>query len=259
MSETEIHSTAIVDPKAELDSDVVIGPYAIVESNVQIGKGSKIGPRAMIAWGSRLAENVTVHHGATLGTVPQDLKFGGEETVLKIGANTVIREFATLNRGTEWSFETVVGANCLLMAYSHIAHDCHLGDNVIIANSVQMAGHVFIHDHAIVSGNTVIHQFVRVGEHAMIGGGFRVPQDVVPYALMGGYPLKVRGLNLVGLKRRGFRSDQMKPLRETFRYLFFSDLNTSQALEKVASKVEQTAEVKKVLEMIESSERGIIK
>jgi UDP-N-acetylglucosamine acyltransferase len=259
MKQTRIHPTALVDPKAELDYEVEVGPYAIIEDNVQIGRGVVIGPRALIAWGSRLAEDVKVHHCATLGTAPQDLKFGGEESVLKIGTGTVIREFATLNRGTEWSHETVVGKNCLLMAYSHVAHDCHLGDNVIIANSVQMAGHVFIHNHAIVSGNTVIHQFVRIGEHSMIGGGLRVPQDVVPYALMGGYPLTVKGLNLVGLKRRGFSTDRLKPLKEAYKFLFFSNLNTTQAMQKILAEVEQTEEVKKMVEMVESSERGIVK
>jgi len=259
MPEQSIHPTAIIDPNAELDSSVKVGPYAIIEDDVVIKAGTIIGPRALIASGTRLDENVTIHHCATVGTLPQDLKFGGQRTILKVGEGTVIREYVTVNRGTDWSGETVVGKNCFLMAYSHVPHDAHLGDNVVLANSVQMAGHVTIGDYVTIGGGTVIHQFVRIGSHAMIGGGLRVPMDVIPFSLMGGYPLKVMGLNLVGLKRRGFSPEQLKPLREVYRVLFRSGLNTSQALKKAKSEIEQTPEVKYLLDFITSSERGIIK
>jgi UDP-N-acetylglucosamine acyltransferase len=248
-----------VHSKAQLDSTVEVGPYAIIEDDVTIAAGCKIGPRALIASGARLDENVIVHHCATVGTIPQDLKFEGEKTVLKVGAGTVIREYATLNRGTKWSGESVVGKNCLLMAYCHIPHDAHLGDHVIMANSVQMGGHVVLGDYTIIGGGCVVHQFVKIGEHVMIGGGLRVVKDIVPFALAGGYPLKIEGINLIGLKRRGFTPDQINSIRAAYRLLFWSGLNTSQALGKIRAEVEQTKEVLLLLDFISASERGILK
>jgi UDP-N-acetylglucosamine acyltransferase len=255
----QIHQTAIVDSGATIGDHVVIEPYAIIEDNVEIGDGCRIGPHTLVAWGTRLGRNVQIHHGATVGTVPQDLKFGGEETTLHVGDNTIIREYATLNRGTLDRLKTVIGSNCLLMAYSHVAHDCHLGDHVIMANSVNLGGHIEIGDWAIIGGVVPVHQFVRIGAHAMIGGGFRVPQDIVPYAICGGYPLKVMGLNLVGLKRRGFAELTIDTLSKAYRVLFRSKLNTSQAIDRIKSEVELIPEVKLVLDFIESSERGICK
>lgn len=256
---TKIHPTAIVDSGAELGENVEIGPYAIIENNVVIGEGCRIGPQALIASGARLGREVAVHKGAVVGTVPQDLKFGGEETTLEVGDNTVIREYATLNRGTTYHWKTKVGKNCLLMAYSHIAHDCFVGDHVILGNCTALAGHIEMGDYAIISGLVPVHQFVRIGTHSMIGGGFRVPMDIVPYALSGGYPLKVMGLNLVGLKRRGFQPDVLKSLDRAFRIIFRSKLNTTQALTRVKEEVEMIAEVKLLVDFIENSERGICK
>jgi UDP-N-acetylglucosamine acyltransferase len=254
-----IHPTAIVDPKASIDPSVVVGPYAIIEGDVEIASGCRIGPRVLVAEGARLEENVIVHHAATIGTIPQDLKFGGEKTVLKVGAGTVIREYVTMNRGTDWSGQTVVGKNCFFMAYAHVPHDAVIGDNVIAANSVQMGGHVVIGDYAIIGGGTVVHQFTKIGAHVIIGGGLRITQDIVPYSVIGGYPLEVGGVNLIGLKRRGYSLSQLKPLKEAFKFLFKSNLNTSQAVEKIKSELEQTDEIKNLLDFIEKSERGLIK
>lgn len=255
----KIHPTAIVDPGATIGENVEIGPYTIVEDNVQIGDGCHIGPHALIAWGTRLGSDVQVHNGAAVGTIPQDLKFGGEETTLEIGDRTIIREFATLNRGTSDHWKTVIGSDCLLMAYSHTAHDCKIGDHVILVNAVNLAGHIEIGDWAIIGGVVPVHQFVRIGAHAMIGGGFRVPMDIVPYSLCGGYPLQVMGLNHVGLKRRGFSEEVVKTLHRVFRILFRSKFNTSQAVTRIKEEIEMTDEVKLVLDFIAQSERGICK
>ena len=255
---SEIHATAIVSPMAELADDVTVGPHTIIEDNVVIGSGTKIASSVLIASGARLGSGVTVAHGAVVGTVPQDLKFGGEESTLVVGDNTTIREYATLNRGTAERGETTVGRNCLIMAYAHIAHDCVIGDNVILANSVNLAGHIEIDDFAILGGVLPVHQFVKIGAHAMIGGGFRVQQDVCPYALVAGYPLGVVGLNAIGLRRRGFKRETIRTLQEVFKLLFFSRLNTTQALERIRSEIEIIPEVQVILDFIERSDRGLI-
>ncbi len=259
MSTTEVHSTAIVSPGAQLGSDVKVGPYVIIEENTEIGDGTLIGSHALVASGARIGKNVRIHHGAVVGTIPQDLKFGGEDSLLYVGDNTTIREYATLNRGTEWRGFTKVGADCLLMAYSHVAHDCLIGDHVIMANSVNLAGHVEINEWAIIGGVVPVHQFVKIGAHAMIGGGYRVPMDVCPYALCAGYPLKVAGLNRVGLERRDFSPETVAELERVFRVLFRSKLNTTQALVKIKAEFEMTPEIALLVDFVESSERGICK
>jgi len=256
---SNIHSTAIVSSKAELAADITVGPYTIIEENVKIGNGTRIASSALLASGATLGNNVKVHHGAVIGTIPQDLKFGGEVTQVVIGDGTVVREYATINRGTKAYGTTTVGKECLLMAYSHTAHDCILGDSVIMANSVNLAGHVEIGDYAIIGGVVPVHQFVKIGAHAMIGGGFRVQQDVCPYALVAGYPLKVTGINTVGLRRRGFSREIIKVLESAFKLLFFSGLNTSQAVERIKSEIELIPEIQEVLDFIEKSTRGIVK
>lgn len=256
---TNIHQTAVVSPKAEMADDVVIEPFAVIEDDVTIGAGSVIGSTAKIAAGARLGANVKVHHGAVVASVPQDLKFAGEKTTAEIGDGTVVREYATINRGTVDRGQTTIGKNCLLMAYSHVAHDCLIGDNVILANSVNLAGHIEIGDHAILGGVLPVHQFVRIGQHAMVGGGFRVPLDICPYALAGGYPMKIVGLNLIGLRRRGFDREVLKTLQATFKILFFSGLNTSQAVQRITNEIESSPEVQTVLDFIAASERGINK
>jgi UDP-N-acetylglucosamine acyltransferase len=254
-----IHPTALVSPKAEIDIDVQVGPFAIVENDVVVGRRSTIGPRTLLASGTRLGENVQVHNGAVLGTAPQDLKFANEQTTLSVGDNTVIREFATLNRGTANLRETRIGRDCFLMAYTHVAHDCVVGNNVIMANSVHLAGHTEIGDFAVIGGVVPVHQFVRIGEHSIIGGGFRVPMDVCPYSLCGGYPLRVVGLNIIGLRRRGFAPAVITTLQRVFRILFRSKLNTSQAVARIKAEIEPIPEVAKILSVIEHSRRGICK
>jgi UDP-N-acetylglucosamine acyltransferase len=255
----DIHPTAIVHRDAKLADDVSVGPFSIVNEGAQIGAGTKIASHALIDSRTLIGENCSIHHGAVLGTLPQDLKFKGEKTHLVVGEGTTVREYATLNRGTEYRNMTVVGKNCYIMAYAHAAHDCLLGDHVIMANSVNIGGHVEIGDYAIIGGVVPVHQFVKIGAHCIIGGGFRVQKDVCPYALVGGYPLKTMGLNRVGLTRRGFSKETMQVLDQAFRILFKSKLNTSQAVEKIESELEPIPEVKVILDFIAKSERGIVK
>jgi len=253
----DIHQTAIVSPKAELAEDVTVGPYAIIEENVTIDSGCKIGSHALIAPGARIARDVKIHHGVVISTVPQDLKFSGEVTTAEIGERTVIREYATVNRGTEDRHRTVVGADCFMMAYSHVAHDCILGDRVILANSANLGGHVVIDDWAIVGGIVPVHQFVHIGTHAMIGGGFRIPMDVCPYALMGGTPTRVVGVNHIGLARRGFSDETIKVIRTAFRIIFRSKLTTAKAFERIDSELPDIPEIRTIREFFESSKRGV--
>jgi UDP-N-acetylglucosamine acyltransferase len=254
-----IHPSALVSSKAEIADGVTIGPNSIVEDNVTVGEGSVVASSVLLASGAQLGKNVRISHGAVIGTNPQDLKFGGEITRAIIGDNTVVREYVTINRGTKAHGETSIGRDCFVMAYAHVAHDCIVGNNVILANAVNMAGHVEIHDWATIGGVVPIHQFVKIGAHCMVGGGFRVPQDICPFALVGGYPLKVVGINSIGLRRRGFSLERIRTLEQMFKILFFSGLNTSQALERINSEIEKTADVTLVLDFIAKSDRGIIK
>ncbi|MBS1262462.1 MAG: Acyl-[acyl-carrier-protein]--UDP-N-acetylglucosamine O-acyltransferase [Calditrichaeota bacterium] len=250
---------ADVDPGAELGDDVTVGPFAVIEAGAVLGHGCRVGPHAYVTKWARLGNDVQVHNGAVVGSDPQDLKFEGEETTLAVGDRTVIREFATLNRGTNESGSSSVGADCLLMAYTHVAHDCHLGDHVILANSVNMGGHVYIGDWAIVGGLVPIHQFVHIGCHCFIGGGWRVPQDVPPYMLAAGSPLSYRGLNSIGLRRRGFSSENIIALKRAYKLIYRSNLNLTQAVERIHSELEMTSEIGELLRFIEQdSKRGII-
>lgn len=253
-----IHPTAVVDEKAELGEGVRIGPFAVIEANVELGDRVTVGPHVHIAWGARLAEEVQVFTSAVVGHIPQDLKFAGEETTLEIGPRTRIREFCTLHRGTDDRWKTVIGADCLLMDYVHVAHDSVLGDHCILANCVQIGGHVEIGDWAIIGGGTPVHQFCRVGEHAMVGGGYRVVQDVPPFLLVAGEPLRPSGLNSIGLKRRGFADDAISNLKKAYRILFRSKLNMSHAISRVREELPDLPELTRLLAFIESSDRGIV-
>lgn len=254
---TSIHPTALVDPDADLGEDVTVGPFAIVGPRVTVGDGTQIGPRVYIERDTVLGRDCRIAHGAVLGTDPQDLKFQGEATTLEIGDRTVIREFATLNRGTSAAGRTVVGSDCLLMAYTHVAHDCELGNHVILSNAVNMAGHVVLEDYVVVGGVTPIHQFVRIGAHAFIGGGSRVPQDIPPYCRAAGNPPKLYGLNSVGLQRRGFDDGVRTALKAAYRTLFNSDLVLSQALGVAEAEWPDVPEVQHLVSFIRASERGI--
>ena len=259
MSTNIIHPTAIVAAGASLGENIEIGAHAIIEDNVCIDDGCRIDANVLIAGGARLGKNVKVHHGAVLATIPQDLKFGGEPSLLRVGDNTTVREYVTMNRGTIQRGETTVGSDCLMMAYSHVAHDCIIGNHVILANSVNLAGHIEIGDYAILGGLVPVHQFVKIGRHVMIGGGFRIPMDICPFAMCGGYPVKVMGLNVIGLRRRGFAQETLDGLDKAFRILFRSKLNTTQAVEKIKAEVPLIPEVQEVLDFIAASERGICK
>jgi len=254
-----IHNTAQISSKAEIGNDVNIGPFTIIENDVIIGDGTEIKSNVVIASGARIGKNCKIFNGAVLATVPQDLKFKNEKTTLEIGNNTTIREFATLNRGTTDHWKTIIGDNCLLMAYSHVAHDCTLGNNVIIANSVNMAGHVTIEDFVGIGGMVPIHQFVKIGKHTFIGGGFRVPKDVPPYIRAMGEPLRYAGLNSVGLQRKGFSTEALSELKKAYRIFYRSNLTVTKALEKIESDLNQIEEIKDLVRFIKSCERGVIR
>ncbi|MHB9030600.1 MAG: acyl-ACP--UDP-N-acetylglucosamine O-acyltransferase [Candidatus Latescibacterota bacterium] len=253
-----IHPTAVVSPDAELGDNVSIGPHAIIEDNVIIGRGSAIGPGAHISFGARLGEEVKIFSYGIVGSTPQDLKFSGEETTCEVGDRTVIREFATLNRGTSAHRRTVVGSDCLIMAYSHVAHDCIVGDHCILANSATLAGHVTLEDWVIIGGLVPVHQFVRIGCHAMIGGGWRVPKDVPPYTTAAGDPLKPIDINKIGLARRGFSEEAISSLRKAYKILFRSQNDMKTSLAELESLGDLGPEVAHLREFIISSERGVI-
>lgn len=253
-----IHETAIIDESAKLGTDVIVGPYSIIGKDVKIHDGVEIKSHAVISDRTTIGKNSSVFHGAIVGEVPQDLKFKGEETETIIGENTVIREYVTIHRGTSDRWKTVIGNNCLVMAYAHVAHDCFLGNNVILANAVNLAGHVTLEDYATLGGLVPVHQFVRIGAHSYIGGGYRVSKDVPPFILATSEPLKYTGLNVVGLRRRGFTPENRNLIKKAYRILFRSEFNTTQALEKIKSELPQTEEIRAIVDFVEKTERGII-
>ena len=254
---TRIHPTAIVDPSAELGDDVEIGPWAIVGERCTIGDGCSIAARATLERNVRLGKRVRIGIGAVLGGDPQDLKYRGEETWVDIGDDTAVREYATINRGTAHSQTTRVGRGCFLMSYVHLAHDCHLGDHIIISNGTQLAGHVTVEDRATISGLCAVHQFARIGRHSFIGGCSRVSQDVPPFVRAVGNPIKLFGLNSVGLQRSGFDEDALKELKRAYRICFRSDLNLSQGIERARAELAMTPDVQHFLDFIEASQRGV--
>lgn len=252
-----IHPTAIVDASAVIGNDVEIGPWAIIGPRCTLGDGTTIAARASLERNVRLGERVSIGIGAVLGGDPQDLKYRGEETWVDIGDDSSVREYATINRGTAHSLTTRVGRGCFLMSYVHLAHDCHLGDNIIISNGTQLAGHVTIEDRVTISGLCAVHQFSRIGRHAFIGGMSRVPQDVPPFVRAVGNPLKLFGLNSVGLRRSGFEEETLRELKRAYRLCFRSDLNLSQGVERARIEVDQLPEVDQFLSFIEASQRGV--
>ncbi len=255
---SHIDPRADVSSKAEIENGVVVAPFAVIEEDVVIGDGTWIGPHAVVFNGARIGRGCKIFPGASISAPPQDLKYKGEKTTLVIGDRTVVREHATLNRGTSASGTTMIGSDCLLMAYTHAAHDCVIGNHAILANCASLAGHVTLGDYVILGGLTAVHQFVVIGEHTMVGGGLRVTKDVPPYILAGQDPLCFEKLNLVGLRRRGFNEHAVQTLDRAYRLLYRSNLNVSQAVERIRQEVEPTPEVQTLLAFIAASKRGII-
>lgn len=258
MKKTGIHSTAIVSSRAALGERVEVGPFAIIGEGCEVGDDCVIAPRATLERDVKLGTGVKVGIGSVLGGAPQDLKYAGEHTTVEIGDGTVIREFVTINRGTSQSFKTSVGTKCLLMSYVHLAHDCHLGHGVILGNTVQLAGHVTIADRATLSGLSGVHQFVRIGRNAFIGGCSRVSKDIPPFCKAVGNPIRLYGLNGVGLQRNGFPDEVVRELKRAYRLFFRSDLNLSQAMERAESELQQFPEVRELMEFVEGSGRGVV-
>ncbi|NTU67673.1 MAG: acyl-ACP--UDP-N-acetylglucosamine O-acyltransferase [Chlorobiaceae bacterium] len=250
---SSIHATAVIGSGAKLGQGVVVGPYTVIEDDVVIGDGTVVGPHVHLADGARIGNECRISTGAVLSTAPQDLKYAGEKTYLHVGDRTVIRECVTLNRGTKASGQTVVGSDCLIMAYVHAGHDCIIGNNVVIANSVQFGGHCEVGDFVVVGGLAGVHQFVRIGRYSMVGGISRAALDVPPFVMAGGHSsFRYEGLNLIGLKRRGFNPEQLGNIRDVYRLLFQSGLLLNNALDTVRRDLPQTPEVQEILEFFES-------
>ncbi len=258
MTQSNIHPTAIIGPMANIAENVSVGPYSIIADNVTIGSGSKIGNFVTIDSGTEIGSNCSILHNSSIGVPPQDLKYNNEDTKLVIGNNVVIRESCTLNRGTAAHGVTEVGDNCLLMAYVHIAHDCIIGEGVVFANQATLGGHVEIGDWASLGGGVLVHQFCHIGAHAFVGGGFRVVQDVPPFILAAGEPLRYAGINRVGLERRGFDADTRTNIKKAYRILFRSKLTRKIALDKIESDFDNQPEIKQIINFIESSKRNLI-
>lgn len=253
-----IHRTALVDPTAKLGQEVSIGPYAIVGPHVTIGDRASVAAHAVLERNVRIGTGVRVGYGSVLGGDPQDLKYRGEETWVEIGDDTIIREYCTINRGSSATGKTTVGERCFIMTYVHLAHDCAIGNDVILANGIQMAGHVAVDDRAIISGLVPIHQFVRIGTYAFVGGGSRVNQDVPPFTKAVGNPVHLYGLNSVGLQRAGFAAETKLALKRAYRLLFNSDLTVSQGIARARSELPAMPEVETFLRFIEESQRGVL-
>jgi UDP-N-acetylglucosamine acyltransferase len=252
-----IHATAIVSPGASLGRDVEVGPFAMIGPSVVVGDGCRLAARVTLERNVRLGAEVSVGIGSILGGEPQDLKFGGEETWVEVGERTRIREYATINRGTSESGVTSIGAECFVMSYVHLAHDCHIGTGVIIANGTQLAGHVTVQDRAILSGLVAVHQFVTIGAMAFIGGCSRVNQDIPPFVKAVGNPVELYGLNTIGLRRAGYPPETITALKRAYRLFFNSDLNLSQAQERARQELPPLPEVDSLLDFVASSARGI--
>jgi len=255
-----IHPTAIIHPDARLGADVEVGPYAIIGPHVSLGRGSSVGSHAVVEGWTTIGEYNQIFHHSSVGAIPQDLKYKGEETYLKIGDRNIIREFATLHLGTvTGDGETTVGSGNLFMAYSHVAHDCHLGNGIVMANAATLAGHVSVEDNVVLGGLCAVHQFVRIGCNAMIGGGTLVSNDIPPYMIAtgDGRDTKLRGLNLIGLKRRNFSDETIASLKKAYKILVLGKLKLADALAKIRADVPACSEVDYLVTFIETSQRGV--
>ncbi len=248
-----------VHPDAKIADSVVIEPFVTIDKNVEIGEGTRIGSNVTILEGARIGKNVTIFPGAVISAIPQDLKFRGEDTTAIIGDNTVIRECVTVNRGTAAKGKTVVGKNCLIMAYCHVAHDCVVGDHVIMSNAVQLAGEVVVDNYAIIGGGALVHQFCHIGPHVMIQGGALINKDIPPYVKAAREPIAYAGINSIGLRRRNFSSEVIREIQEIDRDLYLSGLNHTDAVERIEAELPATAERDEIVMFVRNSKRGIIR
>ena len=250
---------AFVHPGAKIAQNVVIEPFSTISNNVEIGEGSWIGPNVTIMESARIGKNCSISPGAVISAIPQDLKFNGEDTTAEIGDNTTIRECVTINRGTTSRMKTQIGSNCLIMAYSHVAHDCFVGDHCIFSNNSTLAGHINIGNHVILAGMTAVHQFVTIGDHAFIAGGSLVRKDVPPYVKAAREPLSYVGINSVGLRRRGFVAEKITEIQNIYRLLYQKNYNNAQATEIIEAEMIASPERDEILQFIRNSQRGIMK
>ena len=250
---------AYVHPQAKIAPNVVIEPFVNIEKNVIIEEGTWIGSNVTIMEGARIGKNCEIFPGAVISAIPQDLKYAGEESLVFIGDNTIIRECATVNRATSATGKTVVGDNCLVMAYAHIAHDCYVGNNSIIVNNVALGGHVIIGEYAIIGGLSAVHQFVKIGDHTMISGGSLVRKDVPPFVKAGREPLSFIGINSIGLRRRNFKENEIEEIQNIYRFLYQNNFNNSQALNKIEIEFKASINRDKIIDFVQKSVRGIMR
>lgn len=248
-----------IHPNAKIGNNVEIGSFVTIAEDVEIGDGTWIGPNVCILDGSRIGKNCKIFPGAIIGSIPQDLKFAGEYSLLEIGDNVIVREYCTINRGTKANFRTIIGRNSLIMSYCHIAHDCIIGENCVLANCVNLAGHIHIGPKSVLGGGAFVHQFVRIGDFSMVGGGSLVRKDVPPYIKAAREPLSYAGVNSTGLRRRGFTSNQIHNIQDVYRILYVKGFNTTQAVARIQDTMTATPERDNILKFIEQADRGIIK
>ncbi|MGH1334841.1 MAG: acyl-ACP--UDP-N-acetylglucosamine O-acyltransferase [Aureispira sp.] len=250
---------AAVHPDARIGKNVTIGPWVSIEADVVIGDNTTIGANVCIMAGTRIGKNCQIFPGAIIGAIPQDLKYSGEDTTLEIGDNVIIREYCTLNRGTRANYKTVIGNNCLLMAYVHVAHDCVIGEHCILANNATLAGHVEIEEYVILGGMTAVHQFVQIGAHALIGGGTLLNKDVPPYVRISRYPASYIGVNTVGLRRKGFSSTEIRNIQDIYHQLFVEHRNISKGIKHIEENMEDTQARQRIIGFTRASKNGVIK
>jgi len=252
-------SLSYIDPQAKLAKNVVVEPFVTIEKNVEIGSGTWIGSNVTIMEGARIGENCEIFPGAVISAIPQDLKFDGEDSLAIIGDNTIIRECATINRATKATGKTIVGNNCLIMAYAHIAHDCVIGNNAIIVNNVALGGHVEIGEHAIIGGITAVHQFIKIGKHCMVSGGSLVRKDIPPYVKAGREPLSFIGINSIGLRRKNFSEEEITEIQDIYRILYQKGNNNTQAVNKIEIDFKISEIRDEIISFVRNSGRGIMK
>lgn len=254
-----IHKFTDIHPDARIGAGTVINNFVTIEEDVEIGENCWIGSSAVIMKGARIGNNVRIFPGAVIAAIPQDLKFGGETSLVEIGDNTTVREYATINRGTSAAGTTRVGKNCLIMAYCHIAHDCIVGDNCVLANNASLAGHIEVGNFVVIGGMTAVHQFTKIGDHVMLGGYSKVRSDVPPFIKAARDPLSYAGVNAIGLKRRGFSQDRIHHIQDIYRILFVHGSNVKRSIEQIEEKVVESDDKKFILDFLKNSTRGLIK